>query len=45
MIKSNDQKFQQLVQALLKKETLDGVEVQEIVAGKISSQQETIVYA
>lgn len=43
MIVLHKTEFEQLVQALMKKETLDGTEVQEIVSGGIESQLDELV--
>jgi cell division protease FtsH len=45
LIRSYEEEFQGLVQALLKKETLEGTEVQAIVNNTVNSGQEEMVIA
>ena len=43
LMKSHHAQYQQLVEALLKKETLEGSEIEEIVWGKNTNLNEKIV--
>lgn len=42
LIRENEAQFEQLVEALMKKETLEGTEVQAIIDGKATMQEEVV---